>query len=197
MVGRPDLVRAARPAGVPTTAGRWPTGRSSTEALTPLRSFVVEPMQYGRLFLAGDAAHIVPATGAKGLNLAVSDVRALADGDRPARPRRVTRRGLAGYTDRCLRRVWRVQDFSWWMSSMLHRLPDDDGFAGRLQRAQLEWLVSSESPRRGASPRTTWDCRSPDGASSSDGGRLDRVALRFGGVVVSAVVGGSVRSADL
>jgi p-hydroxybenzoate 3-monooxygenase len=116
-------------------------------SVTPLRSFVVEPMQYGRLFLAGDAAHIVPATGAKGLNLAVSDVRALAEaivlhqetGDR---------RGLDAYTSRCLRRIWRVQDFSWWMSAMLHRLPDDDGFAGRLRRAQLEWLVSSESAAR-------------------------------------------------
>lgn len=104
-------------------------------------------MQYGRLFLAGDAAHIVPATGAKGLNLAVSDVQALADGI-ILHQRTGHERGLAAYTDRCLRRVWRVQDFSWWMSAMLHRLPDDDGFAGRLRRAQLEWLVTSESAAR-------------------------------------------------
>jgi p-hydroxybenzoate 3-monooxygenase len=114
--------------------------------IAPMRSFVVEPMQFGRLFLAGDAAHIVPATGAKGLNLAISDVRALAEAI-VLRERSRDERGLAGYTDRCLRRVWRVQDFSWWMSSMLHRLPDD-GFGGRLQRAQLEWLVTSESAAR-------------------------------------------------
>jgi len=116
-------------------------------AITPLRSFVAEPMQYGRLFLAGDAAHIVPATGAKGLNLAVSDVRALAEAI-VARYRTGDESGLAGYTERCLRRVWRVQDFSWWMSSMLHLLPDGDGFGHRLQRAQLDWLVSSESASR-------------------------------------------------
>ena len=116
--------------------------------ITPLRSFVVEPMQYGRLFLAGDAAHIVPATGAKGLNLAVSDVRALAEAIVRAE-RQGDARGLTGYTERCLRRIWRVQDFSWWMSAMLHRLPDEDGFAGRLRRAQLEWLVASEAASRG------------------------------------------------
>ena len=116
-------------------------------SLTPLRSFVVEPMQYGRLFLAGDAAHIVPATGAKGLNLAVSDVGALAEAI-AMHERTGDARGLAGYTERCLRRIWRVQDFSWWMSAMLHRLPDEDGFAGRLRRAQLEWLVASEAAAR-------------------------------------------------
>ncbi len=117
------------------------------KGVTPHRSFVVEPMQYGRLFLAGDAAHIVPATGAKGLNLAVSDVRALAEAI-VLHERTGDESGLAGYTDRCLSRVWRVQDFSWWMSSMLHRLPDDDGFDGRLRRAQLEWLVTSEAAAR-------------------------------------------------
>jgi p-hydroxybenzoate 3-monooxygenase len=115
-------------------------------SIAPMRSFVAEPMQFGRLFLAGDAAHIVPATGAKGLNLAISDVRALAEAI-VLHERSRDERGLAGYTDRCLRRVWRVQDFSWWMSSMLHRLPED-GFGGRLQRAQLEWLVTSESAAR-------------------------------------------------
>ena len=115
--------------------------------LTPLRSFVVEPMQFGRLFLAGDAAHIVPATGAKGLNLAVSDVRALAEAI-ALHERTGDAGGLARYTERCLRRIWRVQDFSWWMSAMLHRLPDEEGFAGRLRRAQLEWLVASEAAAR-------------------------------------------------
>jgi p-hydroxybenzoate 3-monooxygenase len=117
------------------------------KGIAAMRSFVVEPMQYGRLFLAGDAAHIVPATGAKGLNLAVHDVRVLAaalvawfrTGD--ASP-------LDQYSERCLRRVWRVQDFSSTMSSMLHRLPDEDGFIGRLQRAQLEYVCSSEAAAR-------------------------------------------------
>jgi len=113
-----------------------------------MRSFVVEPMQHGRVFLAGDAAHIVPATGAKGLNLAVHDVRLLADALRD-------HYGGAGdaaldsYTDRCLRRVWRVQEFSSSMSSMLHRLPDDDGgFTRRLQLAKLRYTVSSEAAAR-------------------------------------------------
>jgi p-hydroxybenzoate 3-monooxygenase len=112
-----------------------------------MRSFVVEPMQHGRLFLAGDAAHIVPATGAKGLNLAVHDVKILA-------------RALAGYYQTgstrlideysavCLKRAWRVQDFSSWMSTMLHRLPGSDGFFGRLQQAQREYVSRSEAGAR-------------------------------------------------
>ncbi|MGH3758086.1 4-hydroxybenzoate 3-monooxygenase [Actinophytocola sp.] len=112
------------------------------KAITALRSFVVEPMRRGRLFLTGDAAHIVPATGAKGLNLAVVDVAVLAsalgrwfaDGD-PA--------GLESYSDTCLSRVWRVQHFSWWMTSMLHRAPDADPFTRRLRLAQLRYLTSS------------------------------------------------------
>jgi p-hydroxybenzoate 3-monooxygenase len=114
------------------------------KGIAAMRSFVVEPMQHGRLFLAGDAAHIVPATGAKGLNLAIHDVRVLADalaswygtGDTEQMDR---------YSVRCLRRVWRVQEFSSSMSSMLHRLPDDDGSVGRLQRAQLDYVCSSEA----------------------------------------------------
>ena len=110
-----------------------------------MRSFVTEPMQHGRLFLAGDAAHIVPATGAKGLNLAVADVRVLADALVPG-----TRDGdaapLEGYSEACLPRVWRAQHFSWWMTTMLHRMPDDrDGFQARLQRAQLEYICSSRA----------------------------------------------------
>jgi p-hydroxybenzoate 3-monooxygenase len=112
--------------------------------VTPMRGFVVEPMQHGRLFLAGDAAHIVPPTGAKGLNLAVADVRVLAhtlaewyrSGDE---------RPLQGYSATCLRRVWRVQQFSSWMTSMLHLFPGTDEFQIRLQRAQLEEVCSSRS----------------------------------------------------
>ena len=113
------------------------------KGVTAMRSFVVEPMRYGRLFLAGDAAHIVPPTGAKGLNLAVADVsvlaRAIADfyaGD-PS--------GLDGYSETCLRRVWRVQHFSWWMTSMLHRPTDGDPFTGRLQLSQLAYVTSSRA----------------------------------------------------
>ncbi len=122
-------------------------GPITDRGITPMRGHVVEPMQYGRLFLAGDAAHIVPATGAKGLNLAVSDVNALAEG-LVAWYRTRSTALLDGYSARCLRRVWRVQEFSWYMSSLLHRLPGDDDFGRRLQRAELEWLVSSPAEAR-------------------------------------------------
>jgi p-hydroxybenzoate 3-monooxygenase len=113
--------------------------------ITPMRSFVTEPMQHGRMFLAGDAVHIVPPTGAKGLNLAVADVRVLADalelwfakGDDAL---------LRRYSETCLRRVWHTQHFSWWMTSMLHRMPGDhDGFQSRLQVAQLDYVCSSRA----------------------------------------------------
>jgi p-hydroxybenzoate 3-monooxygenase len=111
--------------------------------ISPMRSFVAEPMRHGRLFLAGDAAHIVPPTGAKGLNLAIADVRALAEalvdfyrgGDTA---------GLDAYSDTCLRRVWRAQHFSWWMTSMLH-VAEGDPFGARLMRSQLEYVVRSEA----------------------------------------------------
>jgi p-hydroxybenzoate 3-monooxygenase len=112
------------------------------KGVTPMRSYVVEPMAYGRLFLAGDAAHIVPPTGAKGLNLAVADVVVLADA-------LVGYFGsgrtdlLDGYSETCLRRVWRVTHFSWWMTSMLHRFPDADPFDAKLQLSQLAYTVSS------------------------------------------------------
>jgi p-hydroxybenzoate 3-monooxygenase len=112
------------------------------KGVTGMRSFVVEPMQHGRLFLAGDAAHIVPPTGAKGLNLAVADVRVLADaltawyrdGDETA---------LRSYSQRALRRVWRAEHFSWWMTTMLHRLPGGDEFDAKLQLSQLAYLTAS------------------------------------------------------
>jgi len=112
--------------------------------ITEMRSFVVEPMRYGRLYLAGDAAHIVPPTGAKGLNLAVADVRVLA----PALAAYYASGRtdlLDSYSETCLKRVWRVEHFSWWMTSMLHRFPDDDLFQQRLQRSQLEYVVSSRA----------------------------------------------------
>jgi p-hydroxybenzoate 3-monooxygenase len=114
------------------------------KGVTPMRSFVAEPMQWGRLYLAGDAAHIVPPTGAKGLNLAVRDVRVLADalgawygsGDRS---------GLDGYSETCLRRVWRAEHFSWWMTTTLHRSPEEDAFAMRLRQSQLRFLRTSRA----------------------------------------------------
>jgi p-hydroxybenzoate 3-monooxygenase len=117
------------------------------KGISPMRSFVVEPMQYGRLFLAGDAAHIVPATGAKGLNLAVADVRVLASALN-AWYRSGSREPLDRYTETCLRRVWRAQDFSGYMSAMLHRYPGDDPFRDRLQLARLRYVVSSEAAAR-------------------------------------------------
>jgi p-hydroxybenzoate 3-monooxygenase len=116
-------------------------------SIAPMRGFVVEPMQHGRLYLAGDAAHIVPATGAKGLNLAVSDVNVLAEAI-VARYRTGRTDLLDGYSTRCLKRVWRVQEFSWYMSSLLHVLPDEDGFGRRLRRSELDWLVTSEAASR-------------------------------------------------
>ncbi len=115
--------------------------------IAEMRGFVTEPMQYGRLYLAGDAAHIVPATGAKGLNLAVSDVNAVSQG-LIEWYRSGSSELLDGYSERCRRRVWRVQDFSWYMSSLLHNLPGDDEFGRRLQRAELEWLVANEGAAR-------------------------------------------------
>ena len=109
-----------------------------------MHSFVVEPMQYGRLFLAGDAAHIVPPTGAKGLNLAVADVRVLARAI--AQFYRSGRKDLLEkYSETCLDRVWKVQRFSWWMTSMLHRFHDDSAFDQRRQLAELEYLTSSRA----------------------------------------------------
>ncbi len=114
------------------------------KGVTGMRSFVAEPMQYGRLFLAGDAAHIVPPTGAKGLNLAVADVRALARA--LAAWYSGGRTGLLDrYSETCLRRAWKVQRFSWWMTSMLHRLPDEGPLRQRLQLAELDYLAGSRA----------------------------------------------------
>jgi p-hydroxybenzoate 3-monooxygenase len=116
------------------------------KGITPMRSFVAEPMRHGRLFLAGDAAHIVPPTGAKGLNLAVADVKVLGEA-LVAFLRGGNERGLEAYSSTVLRRVWRAEHFSWWMTSMLHRDPAaaDDPFAVALQRAQLEYVCTSRA----------------------------------------------------
>ncbi len=117
-------------------------GPAIEKSIAPLRSFVAEPMRYGRLFLAGDAAHIVPPTGAKGLNLAAADVNVLADalidfyddGDS---------RGLDGYSDKALKRVWKAERFSWWFTGLTHRFPDMDPFARKMQLAELDYIRGS------------------------------------------------------
>ncbi len=114
------------------------------KGVTGMRSFVIEPMQYGRLFLAGDAAHIVPPTGAKGLNLAISDVLVLSralEAFYKSRGRDL----LDEYSAKCLRRIWKVQRFSWWMTSMLHLFPGHDGFDHRRQIAELDYVTSSHA----------------------------------------------------
>jgi len=120
------------------------TGPSIEKSIAPLRSFVVEPMQYGRLFLVGDAAHIVPPTGAKGLNLAASDVHTLY-----RLMMRVYQEGrtdlLERYSQTCLKRIWKAERFSWWMTSMLHNFSDEEDFNSRMQLAELEYVTSSDA----------------------------------------------------
>ncbi|ROL72401.1 4-hydroxybenzoate 3-monooxygenase [Pseudomonas chlororaphis] len=123
------------------------TGPSIEKSIAPLRSFVVEPMQYGRMFLVGDAAHIVPPTGAKGLNLAASDVSTLFN--ILVKVYREERTDLLEkYSEICLRRVWKAERFSWWMTSMLHQFPDADAFSQRISEAELEYFVGSEAGRK-------------------------------------------------
>ena len=128
----------------PATAGKLVTGPSIEKSIAPLRSFVAEPMRFGRMFLAGDAAHIVPPTGAKGLNLAASDVRYLAralvefyDAKSSA--------GIDHYSERCLARVWKAERFSWWFTSLMHRFPETGAIGRKLQNAELDYLVHSRA----------------------------------------------------
>ncbi len=118
------------------------TGPSIEKSVAPLRSFVAEPMRFGRMFLAGDAAHIVPPTGAKGLNLAASDVRYLGEA-LIEHYQEKSGAGLDGYSQRALARIWKAERFSWWMTSLLHRFPDTGPFGQRIQLAELEYLVGS------------------------------------------------------
>ncbi|GAB7532060.1 4-hydroxybenzoate 3-monooxygenase [Pseudomonas sp. 3A(2025)] len=128
-------------------AERLITGPSIEKSIAPLRSFVVEPMQYGHLFLLGDAAHIVPPTGAKGLNLAASDVSTLYH-----ILLKVYREGrtdlLERYSAICLRRVWKAERFSWWMTSLLHKFPDTDAFSQRIQQTELDYYIGSAAGRQ-------------------------------------------------
>lgn len=131
----------------PETARNLETGKALEMSIAPLRGFVAEPMRHGRLFLAGDAAHIVPPTGAKGLNLAASDIHFLtealtahyADGSDEL---------IERYSENCLRRVWKAQRFSWWMTTLLHRFPDASAYERQLQLAELDYLAQSEAAQK-------------------------------------------------
>jgi p-hydroxybenzoate 3-monooxygenase len=126
----------------PLAAGALQTGPSIEKSIAPLRSFVAEPMRFGRLFLAGDAAHIVPPTGAKGLNLAAGDVAYLSQA-LIERYRRDSNAGLDAYAERALARVWKAERFSWWMTQLLHQFPESSGFEQKMQAAELQYLFSS------------------------------------------------------
>jgi len=128
----------------PDMAARLVTGPSIEKSVAPLRSFVAEPMRFGRLFLAGDAAHIVPPTGAKGLNLAIGDVHYLAEGLIDYF-RDGSTSGIDAYSERALKRVWQAERFSWWMTSLLHLFPERGRFGHRLQAAELAYLRDSEA----------------------------------------------------
>jgi len=128
----------------PATAESLVTGPSIEKIVAPLRSFVAEPLRFGRLFLAGDSAHIVPPTGAKGLNLAASDVHYLASAliDHYAGGGTTE---LDGYSERCLRRVWQAERFSWWMTLLLHRFPETGSFGWKMQLAELDYITRSKA----------------------------------------------------
>ena len=120
------------------------TGPSIEKSIAPLRSFVTEPMRFGRMFLAGDAAHIVPPTGAKGLNLAATDVKYLSSAliefyqDK-------TDAGIDSYSERCLRRIWRAERFSWWFTGLMHRFPDNGDIGQKFQEAELDYIIHSKA----------------------------------------------------
>jgi p-hydroxybenzoate 3-monooxygenase len=128
----------------PQAAESLVTGPSIEKSIAPLRSFVAEPMRFGQLFLAGDAAHIVPPTGAKGLNLAASDVRYLSRSLIEFYQER-SEAGINAYSDRCLRRIWKAERFSWWFTGLMHKFPEAGAIGQKLQRAELDYLVSSKA----------------------------------------------------
>ncbi|MBT3917020.1 MAG: 4-hydroxybenzoate 3-monooxygenase [Rhodospirillaceae bacterium] len=129
------------------TAASLETGPSIEKSIAPLRSFVAEPLRHGRLMLAGDAAHIVPPTGAKGLNLAASDIyyasNALIEYYQDN-----SEQGLDNYSHNCLRRIWKAERFSWWMTTLLHRFPDESPFDRRIQAAELDYLQDSQAAQK-------------------------------------------------
>jgi len=131
----------------PEYAANLVTGPSIEKSIAPLRSFVTEPMRYHNLFLAGDAAHIVPPTGAKGLNLAASDVLYLSEAFIDFYKNQ-SRTGIEVYSDRALRRIWGAERFSWYMTNMLHTFPEMDAWDKKMQRAEFEQLLVSENGAR-------------------------------------------------
>jgi p-hydroxybenzoate 3-monooxygenase len=139
-----DELKRRLPAEV---AGKLVTGPSIEKSIAPLRSFVAEPMRYGNLFLAGDAAHIVPPTGARGLNSAASDIYYLYHA-LLAHYQRGDDSGLDGYSAKALARVWKAQRFSWWMTTLLHTFPDSIDYDQKLQQTELEYLFSSDAAQR-------------------------------------------------
>jgi p-hydroxybenzoate 3-monooxygenase len=135
-----DELRRRLPSDV---AEAMETGPSIEKSIAPLRSFVAEPMRWNRLFLVGDAAHIVPPTGAKGLNLAVSDVRYLSEA--LIAHYAGAEAGVDGYSDRALARVWKATRFSWWFTTLMHRFPEDGTFGARMKEAEIDYLEGSEA----------------------------------------------------
>ncbi|MCX7692012.1 4-hydroxybenzoate 3-monooxygenase [Tepidimonas taiwanensis] len=131
----------------PAAAEALVTGPALEKSIAPLRSFVSEPMRFGRLLLAGDAAHIVPPTGAKGLNLAATDVKYLADA-LIEHYRERSDAGLNTYSERCLRRIWRAERFSWWFTRLMHRFPNEGEIEHKFQQAELDYLLHSEAGAR-------------------------------------------------
>ena len=156
----------------PEVAARMTIGPSIEKSIAPLRSFVAEPMRYGRLFLAGDAAHIVPPTGAKGLNLAASDVFYLYEALIAFYTRALVARRSIEYSARALHRVWQAVRFSWWMTTLLHHFPNEDAFGARVRAAELDYLFALRS-RSACLPRTTSACRCEPSA-------VERVARHLG-----------------
>jgi p-hydroxybenzoate 3-monooxygenase len=128
----------------PAAREKLVTGPSIEKSIAPLRSFVAEPMRFGRLFLAGDAAHIVPPTGAKGLNLAATDVKYLSSAF-IEHYRDHSSHGIDRYSEVCLRRIWKAERFSWWFTSLMHRFPDTGEFGQKVQEAELDYLVNSRA----------------------------------------------------
>ena len=131
----------------PETAEALQTGTSIEKSIAPLRSFVAEPLRFGRLFLAGDAAHIVPPTGAKGLNLAMSDVATLADAFIEANAEN-SHAGIDAYSAKVLQHIWKAERFSWWMTSLLHTFPETGAFGRRIQRAEFDYLCGSRAAQQ-------------------------------------------------
>jgi p-hydroxybenzoate 3-monooxygenase len=123
------------------------TGPSIEKSIAPLRSFITEPLRFGRMFLAGDAGHIVPPTGAKGLNLAATDVKYLSSAIMEFYQDK-TEAGIDSYSERCLKRIWKGERFSWWFTQLMHRFPDDGAIVAKFQEAELDYLIHSEAGSR-------------------------------------------------